>query len=368
MKRPLIEAWRRVVAPLVVSRILILGAIVWLTWFTAAFTGLAWNDTLHSAFFHWDTQTFLRIADHGYLPRLDPDDAFLPGYPLLVAMAGSVVGDRVVGGLIVSLVAEAVALYYIYRLVDKERDPSVARFAVWLVALAPFAIYLSAVYTESMFIAAAAASLYYMRDGRFVLASLAAAVACSTRITGVAVVAALLIEYLSQRGLRWRFDALILVVAPLPLLAFVLYMHFHVGDGLALLHANQLFFGINFGLPWDGFWSTWNTFIASNGDDRFTFFCELLFGVLGITAGFALWLAPRFARSLAAYCSVVILMAVSLSFWRSVPRYELELFPAIIVVADITRRWREVRLVIVTIGAMLFVWGVTIFAQGQWLA
>ncbi len=44
------------------------------------------------------------------------------------------------------------------------------------------------------------------------------------------------------------------------------------------------------------------------------------------------------ARSLALYCTLVWLTAVSLTFWRSVPRYDLALFPAVIVVADLTSR------------------------------
>ncbi len=47
--------------------------------------------------------------------------------------------------------------------------------------------------------------------------------------------------------------------------------------------------------------------------------------------GGAAWIDARFPRSMALYCTLVWLMAVSLTFWRSVPRYDLALFPALIV-------------------------------------
>ena len=79
------------------------------------------------------------------------------------------------------------------------------------------------------------------------------------------------------------------------------------------------------------------------------------------------WIDARFPRSMALYCTLVWLMAVSLTFWRSVPRYDLALFPAIIVVADLTARTPAVRPLLVAAAAALMGWGALMFAQGQWI-
>ena len=52
---------------------------------------------------------------------------------------------------------------------------------------------------------------------------------------------------------------------------------------------------------------------------------------------------------------------------RSVPRYDLALFPSIIVIADLTARARLVRPLLVTGGAGLLIWGAFVFAEGGWI-
>jgi hypothetical protein len=46
------------------------------------------------------------------------------------------------------------------------------------------------------------------------------------------------------------------------------------------------------------------------------------------------WIDARFPGSMALYCTLVGLMAVSHTCWRSVPRYDLALFPALTAAAE----------------------------------
>ncbi len=401
--------WVRVLVAVSVSRLLMVGAIVAL-WIAAPPAHLVcktdynrfitrdctasenFDFAFHNTLTRWDTQAYLRIADHGYRPepeaqdkerfapilaergysaQLNADDAFLPAYPALTAVTGRITGDLLLGGLLVSLMAEIVALFYIHRLVDVERNGKAAHFAIWAVALSWCGVFLGVVYTEALFIAAAAAALHYMRDGQFVKASLATCVACSTRITGVAVIAALGIEYLRQKPLRLRRDlAAVLFLPPLPLVAFCVYMKFHTGDFFALLHANDVFFTHTAASPVTGFWATFNTAKAfpPGSDFQRAFIAEVGFGVAGMLACAGAWLMPRFPKSFAAYCSVVVLTAVSISFWRSVPRYEMALFPMVIILADLTNRVKVLRPVFVAFSSIAFTYGTWVFASGRWLS
>ncbi|GAC1577249.1 MAG: hypothetical protein NVS3B18_11020 [Candidatus Dormibacteria bacterium] len=87
----------------------------------------------------------------------------------------------------------------------------------------------------------------------------------------------------------------------------------------------------------------------------------------GFAAVVAGWVDARFPRPMALYCTLVWLMAVSITFWRSVPRYDLALFPIVIVVADLTARARAVRPLIVAGEGVVLVWGAFIFAEGGWI-
>jgi type II secretory pathway component PulM len=60
-------------------------------------------------------------------------------------------------------------------------------------------------------------------------------------------------------------------------------------------------------------------------------------------------------------------MTASLPFWRSQPRYSLALFPAVLLVADLTRRFPRARPVMLGLSAVLMCAGTWVFAQGRWL-
>lgn len=323
---------------------------------------------------NWDAISYLQIAAHGYPATLDVRteylDAFLPGFPLLIRGTAFIVRDDVLAAFVVTFAGEAIGLWYVYRLVLAERDRNAAVFSVWMIALLPTAVFFIAPFTEAPFMAAAAASLYYGRQGRFGPAVMAATVAASLRVTGLALLPALAFQMLAERRRPRRVRGVILLlIIPFPVVLYCAYMGVHAGDALAFFDAqNTPSFAHSFAPPWTGFASTWNSMTtAINGEDRSIFAREIAFGLLGLVACLAMWASTRVPRSLAIYCSVAWLMTASLTFWRSEPRYFLALFPAVIVLADVTARSRVSRGVLLMSSAALMCAGIWIFAGGRWL-
>ncbi len=358
------EALRTVLPAFGVAKVVTLVAVAVSVQHNAGSLSLT---SLGDAFRHWDAVSYLDIAAHGYAGQLDYHDAFLPGYPLLIRAVSVVTRDLLAAGLLVSAIAELAALLFIHELVRRERSAGVARFAVWAVALAPVGFFLSGVYTESCFIAASALALLLMRAGHMRGAALAAALAVSMRLTGMVLLPVMAFELVRQG--RVRSDGAWLAVVPLPLVLFAAYLHGHTGDALAFLHAEALpSFGEAAAWPWDGLRTTWATAASSTDPaNRAIFVREIIAGMLGFAVVVASWLDTRLARSVALYCTLVWLTAVSLSFWRSVPRYDLALFPAIIVVADLTRRVRALRPLLLAASAALLTWSAFVFAEGGWV-
>jgi hypothetical protein len=355
----------RVVLPaFLTAKILTLVAMVVSIEHTAG--TLSWG-LLRDSFAHWDAISYLDIAANGYPTDLDYHDAFLPGYPLLIRAVSVITRDPVVAGVVVSGVAGLVALAAVFALVRRERDAGTAHFAVWAVALAPLGFFLSGVYTESGFIAGVALALMLMRSGRMREAGVAAAFATSMRVTGIVLLPVMLLEMVRQHRVRTDVGWLVLVV--LPLILYGVYMRLRTGDALAFLHAQSLpSFGETAAWPWDGLRTTWITAATSSDPtNQAIFIRELVAGIVGLVAVTAAWVDRRLPRSLALYCTLVWLMAVSLSFWRSVPRYDLALFPVIIVVADVTARVRRVRPVVLAASAAMLAWGSFVFASGGWI-
>ncbi|MDQ6856087.1 MAG: hypothetical protein M3Z57_03320 [Candidatus Dormibacteraeota bacterium] len=358
------RAFREVLPALGVAKVVTLVAVVLSVHHLTG--SLSWTS-LSAAVRHWDAVSYLDIAAHGYPGQLDYRDAFLPGYPLLIRAVSVVTRDLMAAGVLVSAIAEAAALLFIHELVRRERGEGVARFAVWAVALAPVGFFLSGVYTESCFVAGAALALLLMRIGHMRGAALAGALAVSMRLTGVVLVPVMAFELVRQG--RVRSDGAWLAVIPLPLLVFAAYLQLRTGDALAFLHAEALpSFGEAAAWPWDGLRTTWATAAGSTDPtNRAIFVREIIAGMVGFLVVVASWLDRRFPRSLALYCTLVWLTGVSLSFWRSVPRYDLALFPAIIVVADLTARTRALRPLMVAAGAAVLTWSAFVFAEGGWV-
>lgn len=358
------SALRRALLPFGVAKVLTVVALA--ASVLHASGSLSWQG-LRGSLLHWDAISYLDIARDGYPVHLDYHDAFLPGYPLLIRAFSVVVRDPVAAAFLISAVAELVAITAVIMLVSRERDAGAAIFAAWCVALAPLGFFLSGVYTESVFIAAAAAALCAMRRGRFAWAATASAAAMAVRLTGVVLIPVLVLELLRQRADRTAW--LWLLLAPLPVLLYGAYMQLHIGDGLALLHAESLpSFGESTAWPWDGLRVTWQTAAAAaDPQTRSIFQREILFGLLGAVAVAVGWMDARFPRSLAVYCTLVWLLAVSLTFWRSVPRYDLALFPVVVVLADVTARLKSVRPALVTASAGVMAWGAWTFATGAWI-
>lgn len=357
-------ALRAVLPALVVGHLITLGAMVLSIEHS---TGTVTWSLLAQAFSHWDAISYLDIAQHGYAAHLDYHDAFLPGYPLLIATVAHVTGGAVSAGVVVSAMAELVALLAVRELFLRERDSSAAQFAVWALALTPLGVFLSGVYTESSFIAAAAICLLAARSGNVRAAAIAGAVACSFRLVGLVLVPVMLLELARQGrpGRRWAWVLLV----PLPLVLFSLYLQMRTGDVLAVLHAESSpSFGEALTWPWNGFQTTWETATSAGDPTNVSIFQrEVVFGLLGLLLAVACWVDARCPRSFALYCTLAWLMVASTYFWRSMPRYDLALFPALIVVIDVTRRMRRTRTVFLVASSAVLAWGSWVFATGAWV-
>jgi len=121
----------------------------------------------------WDTGWYLGIAVEGYAyGDLGPDEqqniVFFPALPILMRGAGRLLGGTstayLAGGTVVVLFSFLGGLVYLYRFArDVLEDREQAKRVVWLLAAYPFALYYSAVYTESIYLLGAVGAFYHFR-------------------------------------------------------------------------------------------------------------------------------------------------------------------------------------------------------------
>ncbi|MFK4225266.1 hypothetical protein [Streptomyces sp. NPDC019890] len=187
----------------------------------------------------WDSGWYLGIADHGYADALGtrPNDnnlAFFPLYPLLVkAVAALTPGSRASVGLLLAVGFSFVAAWGVFAVGDRLYGRRVGILLTVLWGVLPVALVQWMGYTESMFTALAAWSLYAALTGRWLWAGSLAALAGLTRPTGIALAAAVSVAALSAcRGRRpgGRRAALVgAMIAPTGWLAYVAWVGLRVG-------------------------------------------------------------------------------------------------------------------------------------------
>ncbi|MFB7103991.1 hypothetical protein [Streptomyces hydrogenans] len=198
----------------------------------AAVTG---KDGFHRLSGRWDSVWYARIAEHGYgyqvtLPNGDvhSDLAFFPLLPALERGLSAVLPlDAAGAGLLVSWTASLAAAWGLYRCGEHVVSARAGIVLAVLWGAYPTAFVQSMAYTETLFTALAAWSLYAVLRERWILAGLLCAFAGLTRPTAAALIAALgvtaLVALVRDRRLPWRTVAGVLL-APLGWLGYVVYV------------------------------------------------------------------------------------------------------------------------------------------------
>jgi hypothetical protein len=382
-KLDLRAAARACVVPFTVAKLLTITVMVLAVWQHGTGAAIPGWSQLRDVFAYWDGQNYLQIAIQGYPPNANPTPGapghlwgFMPGYPLLIKGASIIFRDAILSGIVVSAVGEFVALVFLARLVAAERDERSARLAVWLLAFVPYGVFLTTVYTESAFLAFAAASLYYMRQGRFVAASVTGALATAIRVTGLALLPVIVLEYIVRRRGRLPLDVLAVVLVPLPVVVFCWYAAVHAGDALAYIHIQTSpSFHRQLASPWAGMTATLGQATS------YIFGVEFGLGILGFLACVALWTWPWLGRfvvraqrstsmpwSFALFATLVWLSEIAQPYWLGLGRYEIGMLPVFILVADTVARSVQRSTAVIVASAGLMVYLTTLWSQGIFVA
>jgi hypothetical protein len=199
------------------------------------------GDLLRRTLDQWDAGWYMAIARDGYSAQIDGSTgqgniAFYPLLPMLIRLAHVVIPSwRLAGALVVHL-ALVGALLYLCALVSLDHDWATARRAAVALLIFPSAIFLTAIYTESLLLLALIAAFYHARRGQWWAAGLWGAAAGLTKTMGAIIVLALLWEYWrarAWRGIDWKHlvgHLASLALIPLGAVAFLGYIQLRFGD------------------------------------------------------------------------------------------------------------------------------------------
>jgi hypothetical protein len=226
----------------------------WLAWQSGADpSGAGFAE----AFCRWDCEWYVDIALGGYdgFPvtgeRGIGNWAFFPLYPMTMRLLSYIVPlpFHVLAFAVSSLVSVATCLAA-WRLLGRDRAVY-AVFCAYLLA-GPFSVYFTTFLTEPLFVLLGIGVLAALRRNAWLAAAALTALLSATRIVGVFMVFAIawrmLVEHRRAGGRLRSFPAAVLsrpdwllaiFLAPAGLFAYMLFLHLHMGDGLAFAHVQR---------------------------------------------------------------------------------------------------------------------------------
>jgi Mannosyltransferase (PIG-V) len=371
----------------------------------------------------WDSAWYLVIAHFGYRPDFGSftasRTAFFPLYPLLLRAVAWLGTPLVLAGVLISMLAFALALYGVHRLTTLElgaaaatdsarrRVPEAARLAVALSAFAPMAVYFSAVYTESLYMALSVGVFWSARQGRWAWAGVLGALAAATRSTGIVLALPALMIYLygpredrladfaRQAGARLRpryrlrREFLWLALMPGGMLAYCVFLGLSGGDALAPFHS-QVSWGRHFAGPYVGLWDgvkagvdgarqllsmqRGHVYFPDAGGSPFVsaghnlMLLAFALAAVPVLVGVLRMLPPAYGVYVIVALALPLSYPVSSQPLMSLPRFLVVLFPLAIVFASWLTEHPRLRRPALAGSAVLMVFFTAQFATWHWVA
>ncbi|MGW1530329.1 mannosyltransferase family protein [Streptomyces sp. NPDC002159] len=349
------------------------------TWLSPAEPHSKTPVTWLSRWEQWDWVHYQHIAQYGYFdpfPGIDTASdnrvAFFPGFPFLLRVVHTLIPDWAVAGLLISLVSGAMAVVALARIAGLGRADSAlaGQRATSFLLLSPAAVFLAAAYTESLFLAFALPAWIAAKHRNWPVAGVLAALATTTRISGLFLAAAITIECILARDEhqgRGRLGCLPWCAVPaVPAAAYISYLYANTGDWMAWKHAQERGWNRDFHTPVEAFRNTWRNafdYLQTTGY-AWEFQLELAAMAIGLLLLCLLLVRRRWPEAL--YVGLN-LWALGTSYWYlSIPRATLLWWPLWTGLAhwSLRRAWVKEAYVGV-VGPLMVVLAVT-FTSGGW--
>ena len=306
---------------------------------------------------------------------------------MMVRVGTALGGGPAFWGVLISLIATAFAMYFLYRIAEKLWGLGAARATTLAFAFFPVAFFLNAVYTEALFVGFTAGAYwagYVRRD--LLLAGILGALAAATRNFGVLLLVPLFYEWLrNRREFGWR-GPLGLSFVPVGVIGYALFLWARFGDPLIFARQQSVYWGRELTEPLATLGRAWTD--AGEGvrwiiDPAVLFLdpapgpaleasntVNLVFLVLFlILMGVGFYLLPL---GLSVYTFLVtllpVLMPSPLITLLGFPRYVLGAFPLFLILGYLLSRSRFALFLCLLVGGGLGMALTSLFVTWRWVA
>lgn len=338
---------------------------------------------------NFDGIHYLTIVEKGYVGT-GLIQAFFPVYPGLIKFDTFFGINPILSGQLLSLAAFFGVLILWEKTVALHFSKRVATTSRFVLLLFPTSFFFMSLYTESLFLLLVLTSLYAAQKRQWALAVIMAGIASGTKVVGITLLPALIVEFFFQRkelvavflknpldGIKklkrneWA-TLLGIMFSGTGLFLYMLFLQSEFHDPLYFFHVQEEFGGGRSEtlilLPQVLFryikilttveWHSWS---------YFAFAQELLLSMLALGALVWGWI-KKYRPSYMVYATLAFIIPTLTGTFSSMPRYILACFPLFIAVAEYLEARPKLRFVWYALSSILLILNTVLFIQGYWVA
>jgi len=392
----------------IVKRVFLLQIILLTVWFLGALTipiktdtflGVGFGEFNNNSYLwsraNFDGFHYLKIARDGYQYL---QQAFFPFYPILIKSLRPIFGSYSLAGLAISNFCFPLSLWLLAKLFMAEgTDEKTIKSTLTCLIFFPTAFFFTAVYTESLFLFLALLSLYLGRKEKWLFAGLVAALASYTRLVGIFLLPALLVEYYALTGNSKNKGSiksvssilkpdniknlLYIFTSSLGLIKYSYYLKLTQGDWLYFMKV-QASFGAQRSvdkmiLIYQTVWRYVKMIFTVYPKQwlYFNVWQELLISLLFLGLLIFGWIRREklhLRSSWLVFASFAYFIPTLTGTFSSMPRYILVCFPCFLILAQLTsffeRKVAFIGKILIAVSVLILIVSSALFFRGYWLA
>lgn len=352
----------KIILIVLLSKILI-WVIAYIGWNVIPLAGMPWDPNIytHNLFLQlwtrWDAGWYLRIAKVGYnqpVGDILPYN-FFPLYPLLINFFALLLKDFALSGFLISNFMTFVAAFYLFQLAKLEFNTKIAENSIFYFVIFPSAFFLSAVYSEALFIALTISTFYYARKKNWLASGVLGFFSSMTRPVGFLIFFPMVYEYFKQnKNINKNFFYLLLI--PLGFILITLYFGFLSGDFLVNFHARATKeWNREFTIPFMAIINDFKPIFAGHDNINSIFMKGMNFGFLIFFIILFLYSFRRLRKTYSIFLFVNLLLFISQSTLESLNRYLLAVFPIYFILGKVTTKNKTMNIFMLIFFSILLV-------------
>ena len=332
---------------------------------------------LFSPWANFDGVHYLLIATNGYTDNA----GFFPLYPLFIFFLTSIISPsaaiypfhpiQYLAVLFVTNLFFLTALFMLYKLVSLDYEDNLPILIIIFVLIFPTSFFFASIYSESLFLLLSILSFYFARKNRWFLAVLCGSLLTATRLVGIAIIPALIYEFVKSEKSLIKPKGLFLMVAPLGILSYMLFNYLKWGNPFYFIQAQ-------------------GNFLNNRSVDLIVFLPQTIFRYIKILTTisfnvFEWWIAlleisvfffvsimffvawkKKIRISYILFALICFLIPTLTGTFTGLPRYALVLFPIFIGLAMIKNKLFKIAYSIVGFSLLMIL--LALFSKGYYIA